>query len=162
MRDSLKKSVQDSPVRGFEKYLKGSVVLCNACAAPIYKLDESICLGDKAGRMARAFKPLSVDDLRVLGARDDIDAGLRAWVRSKDVGQLQAHCALLHEIQPGDPSLCPVCGNGFTQVLAIEKNEVLEKVYTIELVTVPPFGAGRPVAVRGRQIGAHKGQEWVH
>ena len=52
MRDSLRKSAADSPASGFDQYPKGSIVVCNACAKPIFKLDVSIQLGAGAGRMA--------------------------------------------------------------------------------------------------------------
>ena len=46
MRKSLIKSAEDSPVKGFERYAKGSIVLCHGCAKPIYVLDAGIALGD--------------------------------------------------------------------------------------------------------------------
>lgn len=160
MRDSLKKSLADSPVRGFEKYLRGSVVLCNACSAPIFRLERSICVGDGAGRMASAFVPVSPADLDVLAGRDDVDAGVRALVASWTREQRHVHCEKLHTVNTGEPMLCPICGGCFAQVIAVSKSEVMDKAYTVELVTIPPYGNGTPVPVRGRQLGVNKG--WVH
>lgn len=158
MRASAVKSAADSPVAGFERYPKGSIVLCNACSKPIAKLDGGIALGDKAGRMAQQFKPLSLSDLQTLAAREDIDAGIRALVRGWTVAESKAHVAALCEFRAGDPMLCPCCHDCFVQVLGVEKDEVLDKAYTIELLTIPP--SGTPPPVRGKRISATG--DWVH
>lgn len=160
VRDSLKHSVNDSPVKGFEKYPKGSIVLCNECAKPIFKMDYAICLGDKAGKTAEAFKPVSLADLAELAGRVDVDAGVRAMVNGWDIDARKAHVASLKEMRAGDPMMCPCCQKCFVQVIATEKHEVLDRAYTIELLTIPPFGAGTPSAVRGRRLGATK--DWLH
>lgn len=161
MRASLKQSLKDT-IAGDQqdfRYPKGSVVLCTACALPIAILERGIALGDKAGRMASAFAPLRLPDLSALGAREDVDAGVRAWVRSLTPEARQAHVDQLHGFRAGDPAICPCCQHGFMQVLSVEKTETLDKAYVLELVTIPPQGQ-KVVAVRGRQIGANKG--WLH
>lgn len=158
MRDSLKKSAADSPARGFEKYPRGSVVLCNACAGPIFKLEIGIALGDGCGRMAKAFKPLTLADLDALAARTNIDAGVRARLTAMTLQDRLAYVEKLHEVHAGDPMICPHCGNGFAQVISVEHHEVLDRSYTVELLTIPPEGT--PPPIRGKQIGATK--EWVH
>jgi hypothetical protein len=162
MRESLKKSVDDSPVKNFERYPKGSLVLCNACGLPICKLDVGIALGDKAGQMARAFKPLGMADLDELIGREDADAGIRATLSALTHEQRVAHLQKLHEFKSGDPMLCPACGDCFVQVLEIAKDAIMDKAYTIELLTIRPAGDGKPVPVRGRRIGYGPGREWVH
>ena len=137
MRDSLKRSAEHTPAQGFERYPKGSIVLCNACALPVFKLDRGIDFGDKCGQTATAFKPLSVVDLAVLGERQDIDSGVRARVRAMTMDQRVAHVGKLKEMHTGDPMLCPVCLDCFVQVVSIDKNEVLDRSYTVELVTIP-------------------------
>ena len=158
MRDSLRKSVADSPVENFERYAKGSIVICNACAAPIFKLDHAICLGDKAGKMASAFKPLTLPDLDTLGQREDIDSGVRGYVKQMTLTQRTEFLTKLREVRAGDPMTCPVCAECFVQVLSVDKNELLDLAYTLELVTIPP--TGKVVPIRGRRIGANAG--WVH
>jgi hypothetical protein len=160
MRDSLRKSVDHSPAKGFERYPKGSVVLCNACAKPVFKLDASVSLGDKAGQAARAFKPLAVADMLALAEREDIDRGVIALVRSMTLEQMQAHVATLREMKTGDPMMCPSCGDCFVQVLSVERNEAIDRSYTVELLTVPPFGAGRQSPVRGKRLGFYK--DWIN
>lgn len=162
MRDSLRKSLADTPAQGFERYPKGSVVVCNACAACIFTLDRAISLGAGAGQAASAFKPVSLSDLASLARRRDIDAGVCAQVRAMTPEARQAHVAKLHEMRAGDPMLCPICEQCFVQVLAVESHEVLDKSYTIELLTIPPKGAGKPSPVRGKRIGAGPGKDWVH
>lgn len=161
MRASLKQSLKDT-IAGDQqdfRYPKGSIVLCTACAAPIAILEQGIALGDKAGRMAQAFAPLRSADLDTLGEREDIDAGVRAWVRSLTAETRKAHLDKLHRFNTGDPAICPCCHHGFMQVLSVEKTETLDKAYVLELVTIPPVGQ-KVVKVRGRQIGQGKG--WIH
>lgn len=158
MRASLKKSLTDSPVQGFDRYPKGSVVLCNTCALPIFKLNHGIALGDKSGSTAKAFKPLSVADLDALGQRPDIDAGVRAMVATWTPADRAAHVLKLREVRSGDPMVCPCCGNTFVQVLSVEKDETLDRAYVIELLTIPPDAKAAPV--RGKSISHTK--DWVH
>lgn len=161
MRASLKQSLKDT-IAGDQqdfRYPKGSVVLCTSCALPIAILERGIALGDKAGRMASAFAPLRLADLQRLGGRDDIDAGVRAWVRSLTVPQQKAHVDKLHRFKTGDPAICPCCHRGFMQVLSVERRETLDRAYVLELVTIPPQGQ-KVVKIRGRQIGANK--QWLH
>lgn len=159
MRNSLKMSVLDSPVTGFERYPKGSIVLCHACSKPIAKLDRGIDLGAKAGRFASAFVPMNHGDLQALADREDLDAGVRAFVTSLTPEQKLAHLAALHEFRSGDPMLCPICGGCFVQVLSVDKSEVLDRAYTIELLTIPPPGQ-KAIDVRGKTLGYSK--DWVH
>lgn len=153
MRDSLKRSIADSPVRDFERYPKGSIVLCNACSLPILFLDRAISLGDRGGQSASAFKPLSVAQVDALRRREDIDAGLRVTLVAMTHEALTAHCAKLHEYKSGDPMLCPACECCFVQVLAVESHEALDRSYTMELLTIPPPGHGRPAPIRGKRPG---------
>lgn len=167
MRASLKQSIKDA-LAGEDafRYPKGSIVLCNACAVPVAKLDHGIGLSDKAGRMVNAFKPLTSADVDVLASREDIDAGVRVWATSLTPEGRQAYLAKLHEFKTGDPMTCPTCGGCFVQVLSVERHEVLDRAYVIELVTLPPQGQ-RVVPVRGRKISPtgdwlHAGAEVIH
>jgi len=162
MRDSLKKSIDHTPARGFERYPKGSLVLCNACSKPVFRLDVSVSLGEKAGQAARAFKPCSVQDLLTLANREDVDAGILALVRSMTLEQMQAHVASLREMKSGDPMICPACGDCFVQVVSVDREEALDRSYTVEILTIPP--QGRMTAVRGKSVGvnADRGQGWLN
>jgi hypothetical protein len=160
MRDSLKHSIADSPAQDSAfRYPKGSIILCNACAAPVAVLEQGIALGDKGGRMAQAFKPLRSTDLDTLARRDDIDAGVRAWAMHLTPDARQTYLRGLKEFRTGDPMVCPTCHECFVQVLAVDRHEVLDKAYVIELVSIPPEGQ-RGVPVRGKPIGVGKG--WIH
>ena len=90
---------------------------------------------------------------------DGPPAGLIVWVRSLSPDARKAYLGKLREFVTGDPMLCPLCHGCFVQVLAVERDAVLDKAYVIELVTVPPSGQ-RGVAVRGKQIGATR--DWIH
>lgn len=161
MRQSLKKSIADSPVRGFERYQKGSIVLCNACAKPIFKLEAGFDVGMKAGRAASLFKPIGLADLMELEGRADIDAGIRATIASWTPEQKRAHLELLVAPRAGDPMVCTVCGGCWVQVLTTEVTETHDRAYTIELLTIPPLGAGKAAPVRGRRFAGDRG-DWVH
>ena len=158
MRESLKKSLSHSPAANWERYPNGSIVLCNACAAPIFRLDGGIGLGDKTGRAAEKFKPLDLVDLESLARREDIDAGVRARVRGWTPDQRKAHLALLRDMRTGDPMLCPVCKNCFVQVVSVTETEALDRSYTVELLTIPPEGGGTPAPLRGKV----PGRDWLH
>jgi hypothetical protein len=160
VRDSLKKSAADSPASGFDRYAKGSIVVCTACAKPIFKLERGIALGDKAGQMASAFKPLSLVDVDALAGRTDIDQGVRAAMSSMSLDKRVEFVNKLREVRSGDPMICPVCGDCFVQVLSVEAHEVLDKSYTLELLTIPPDG--RPAPLRGKYIGYGPGKSWIH
>lgn len=134
-------------------------MLCNACAAPIAKLDQGIGVGDKCGRFVSAIRPLTASDLETLAAREDIDAGVMGWVRTLSPADRATHLGKLHEFRTGDPMVCPVCSGCFVQVLSIEKDAVLDKSYVVELVTLAPDGQ-RTVAVRGKTLGATR--DWIH
>lgn len=161
MRASLQHSLADSPSQAGEsfRYPKGAIVLCNTCARPMAKLDHGIGVGDKGGRMVNAFTPLTVADLRDLAVREDIDAGVRVWARRLTPEDQRRHVAQLVTFRTGDPMLCPLCKGCFVQVLAVERDAVLDRAYVIELVTLPPSGQ-RAVRVRGKRLGAHA--EWIH
>lgn len=150
MRKSLIQSLKDSPAVNFAEYPKGSVVVCNACAVPIAKLDRIVDLGAKAGRAASAFKPLTEADLIALEDRTDIDAGVKALLKSWTPEQRAALLAALVEFRSGDPMLCPVCHDCFVQVLSVEKDEVMDRAYVIELLTIPPAGH-KATALRGKK-----------
>jgi hypothetical protein len=161
VRQSLKQSLQDS-VAGDQvdfRYAKGSVILCNACAVPMAILERGIALGDKCGRMVDAIAPLRVSDLVTLGDREDIDAGVRAFIKGLTPEQLQAHAEQSPRFRTGDPMICPYCHQCFVQVLSVERHETLDKAYVIELVTLPPQGH-KVLPVRGLELGADKG--WLH
>jgi uncharacterized Zn-binding protein involved in type VI secretion len=161
VRASLKQSLQDSPVGGDEsfRYPKGSIVICNSCTAPVAVLERGITVGDKAGRMANALKPLTSTDLDLLALRDDVDPGVVAWVRNLTPEERKIYLESLHDYRAGDPMLCPICDKCFVQVLSVERNEMIDKAYVIELVTLAPYGQNS-VAIRGKRISADG--DWIH
>jgi hypothetical protein len=159
MRHSLKQSLKDSPATGFERYPKGSTVLCNACGVPLYKLEHGIALGDKGGQSASCFKPLSANDLQALEDRDDVDAGIRARIKTLTADEREAILERTAEPRTGSPMVCSVCHGCFVQVLSLERTELIDRAYVIELLTMPPQGQ-RHVALKGKRLGATK--DWIH
>lgn len=159
MRASLKKSLAHTPATGFERYPSGSIVLCQSCALPIFRLARAIDLGDKCGGLASAFVPVLARDLDTLAAREDIDAGVRGVLSTWTTEQRVTHVAKLREMRSGDPMLCPVCHGIFVQVVSVDRTEAIDAAYTVELVTIPPAGVRVP-KIRGKRIGVN--HEWIH
>lgn len=158
MRESLRKSAADTP-HGRTRHDAGSLVLCNGCASPLFILERSIDLGDKAGRSADAFAPLRPGDIALISAAQHLDAGLRATARAlAESGRAVEYCDRIERPKAGSLMQCPFCQGAWPQVLTVEKTETLDRAYVLELVTVPLAGKAAPV--RGKQIGARKG--WVH
>lgn len=145
---STRKSVQESklfsPAGDHELYAKGSIVICVSCALPIYRLERSIFIGEKAGRSAQAYRPVRLADLEELRDRRDVDAGLRAVLNGWDDAQAKAHVDGVPVLNSGDPLVCPCCHKGFVQARTsadpTEIAETRERGYVIQLITIPPKG----------------------
>ncbi len=73
MRAALVASLANDP--SFDGYPKGSIVVCGDCWRPVYALERGLAPGDKAGRSASAFRPLTVSDIVQLSDRPDLDSG---------------------------------------------------------------------------------------
>lgn len=139
-RQSVQASIAASPAGNHELYPAGSIVVCVSCAAPLYRLERAIYIGEKAGRSADAFRPVRVADLVTLRDRAEVDAGLRARLREQTPAQRQAHCDRIPVLRAGDPLVCPACTRAFVGSRSTEVNETLERGYVIELFTIPPVG----------------------
>ena len=145
---STRKTVQDSiaasPAGFHVVYPKGSIVVCVSCAAPIYRLERGIYVGEKAGRSADAYRPVRVQDLIELRGREDIDAGLKSILTNMSSAQMARHCDQIRALVAGDPMVCPSCTRSFVAVRSsanpAEAGETIDRGYVIELLTVPPVG----------------------
>lgn len=134
---------------GVESYPAGSVVICQGCLKPLYRLERGIGVGEPAGRSVDAYRPIQPRDIYALmGAMDPgVAASLREWKPDK----IKAHCASIPELRSGSPALCPCCGQSFVRVRAVEAGEVLDRAYVLELVTIPP----------GRQVLGKEVRAWA-
>lgn len=142
MRHALKESI-GSVLLETVRYPKGSIIVCTSCAKPIYKLERGIAAGEKAGRAASAFKPVSVYDLMDLQWRSQggTEPGLVAAMREWTGEQMKAHADRLTAPKAGDPMLCPACGEVFVQSRSSESSDTKDRAYVLELLTVPPRAA---------------------
>lgn len=153
MRSSLAASLRQDPTS--EGHPAGSIVLCPDCWRPIYRLERSIRIGDRAGRAASAFAPLRRADVADLFERDDLDPTwrglLRQWVESA------AGETLWGARRPvaGDAAICPVCDGLYLRVRAVERDEVHDRAYALEMATIAP--------IRGRRLNRWIGHrpKWV-
>lgn len=143
-RRTVQDSIAASPAGNHEVYPKGSIVICVSCAAPIYRLERGIYVGEKAGRSAEAYRPVRVQDLLELRGREDLDAGLKTIIASMSTAQMKRHCDRIRTLVAGDPLVCPSCTRSFVAVRSsanpAEAGETLDRAYVIELLTVPPVG----------------------
>jgi hypothetical protein len=140
MREALRDSIAGA-LRETVTYPKGSIVICTSCAKPIFRLERGISAGEKAGRAASAFKPLSIGDMIELQGRavsGTADAGVIAALRMWTLAQVTDHVKKLHDPKAGDPMVCPACGDVFPQARAAEVSDTQDRAYVVELITVPP------------------------
>ena len=147
MRASLTESIAHGD--GAESYPAGSIVLCQSCLKPLYRLERGIGVGESAARSVDAYRPVRPQDVYAL--MDAIDPGVATAARLWTVETLKAHCQTIPELRAGAPALCPCCGHSFVKVRAIEAAEVMDRAYVMELVTIPP----------GRQLKGREVRAWV-
>ena len=145
MRRSLIDAARVSPDPNQREYARGSIILCNHCALPIYRLERGIGIGEKAGRAVSAFKPVRLRDVLWLVGRVDVDPGLRATLGMMTIAEHRALIDHIGEPRTGDPALCPHCGHGFVQARTVERAETIDRAYVWELLTVPPAGIAPPI-----------------
>lgn len=137
MRASLRASLANDPT--FEGYPKGSIVICGDCWKPVYVLERGISLGDRGGRAASAFRPLTWADCQTLFTRPDLDPAWR--------GLFAAFCAspaaqaMLHAPRPraGQDATCPLCGGSYLKGRTVELADTLDRAYVLEMATIPPM-----------------------
>ncbi len=148
-RQSVQASIAASPAGNHELYPRGSIVVCVSCAQPVYRLERSIYIGERAGRSADAYRPVRVADLLELRDREDIDAGLRASLNGRSHAELQAICDRITPLRAGAPLACPLCTHALVFARSTEQSETIDRGYVIELVTIPPKGHRQTVLTRG-------------
>ncbi len=138
MRASLAESLDQRGNRGREVlYPKGSTVLCAACMKPLFTLARNIYSGEKVSRSVDAYRPVSMRDLADLADRMDA-MSVAVLVRYWTPEQRQAHCDHIQAPKTGDPAVCPCCGVSWPRVRSATAEEVLDRAYVWEPVTIPP------------------------
>ena len=131
-----------------ETYPAGSIVLCQHCLKPLYRLERGIGVGERGGASVDAFKPVQVKDLVALV--DAMDAGVASMARSWTVQEATEHCKRIPDAVSGAPMLCPCCGHSYPRVRADEAGELHDRAYVLELVTIPP----------GRALSGKEARAW--
>lgn len=136
MRESLRASLAADQT--FEGYPKGSIVVCGDCWKPVYALERGIGPGDRGGRAASAFRPLTPTDCADLLTRRDLDTTWQrlfaAWCNGPDFARL------LGAPRPvsGSAAICPLCGGLYVKFRAVTLGEALDQAYVLEMATIPP------------------------
>jgi hypothetical protein len=130
-------------------YEKDSIVVCWKCGKPIYRLQQSIYVGEPAGKSAWKYAPVEVKDIMLLMCRGDLDPGQVAILKDVPLADWQTHCDSINTIKPGDFADCPSCKQQFvySQTRAGEDgpSSFLEKGYLWKLATIPPEGKAKRV-----------------
>ena len=145
----MRASLRESIAQGEESYPAGSIVLCQHCLKPLYRLERGIGTGETAGRSVDAYRPVRPRDVYRL--MESIDPGVAATARLWTEASLIDHCHAIPELRSGSPALCPCCGHSFVKVRALEAAEVIDRAYVMELVTIPP----------GKQLQGREARAWA-
>jgi hypothetical protein len=148
MRQALDDALRLSPVQSTDVvYPTGSIVVCYSCGKPLYTLQGNIYLGEKPSRSAWKYAPITVDTLRALMDRTDLDAGLRASIKLMSVDEQRMHCEKVPSLKAGDWLDCPACQKPFVFVRTSQNAdgaaEFIDRAYVIQLATIPPVGKAR-------------------
>ena len=130
-------------------YPKDSIVVCRECGKPIYRLQASIYFGEKVGKSAWKYVPVTVSDIMGLAGRLDLDAGVRAAMKVTTPEQWATHCQEIPTVKAGDFMDCPACKKSFS-VAATRPGEdgsasFSDRGYQVQLSVIPPFGKSRPI-----------------
>jgi len=138
-REALRASLATDP--GFEGYPKGSIIVCGDCWKPIWKLERGITPGDRCGRAAGAFAPLTLADLRDLDGRPDLDEGWRGLLAVYALSPSARAVIGARRPRSGDAATCPACGGQFLKARTVTQSETLDHAYVWEMLWVPPLAA---------------------
>lgn len=114
---------------------KGTICLCPDCWRPVFALERGLSLGDRGGRSASAFRPITRADLQGLLTRPDLNPTwqslLRAWMVTPDLERVLR----ADRPRPGDPAICPNC-EGERMILSDAPRPMPEAI----VVGIPTFG----------------------
>lgn len=136
MRAALAESIERGPT--MELYPRGAIVCCVSCARPIYRLERSIGIGEKASRAVLALRPVAVSDLEELAQREDVDPGVRAVVRA--IPQRAHYADTIERPRAGDGAICPKCGGAMIVGRTAETSDTIDRAYVMELHCINPVG----------------------
>jgi hypothetical protein len=140
-------------------YPKDAIVVCRACGKPLYRLQASIFLDERAGRRSNwKYAPVSVADLQTLMERSDLEPGQRAAIKAMSLDDQRLHCDRIQPIKdddtPGKASFsdCPACGESFVFGKIDDDGgdggaRFSDKGFVIALAFIPPVGSARPLTL---------------
>lgn len=131
-------------------YPRGSIVVCQACGLPIYKLQANIYIHEPLDKTAWKYAPVSVNDLMALITRTDLEPGVRAAVKALGLPEMVAHCEKIPTIKTGSFADCPACKQQFcyAEIPAGADGFAMfgDKAFRhVQLATIPPQGQARPI-----------------
>ena len=90
-------------------YAKGTIVVCRHCGKPLYRLQASIFVGERAGSSAWKYAPVTMADLADLMDRSDVEAGHRAIVGAMSIEDRRFHCDRIPPLRANAMADCPSC-----------------------------------------------------
>lgn len=126
-------------------YAKDSIVVCQACGVPLYRLTGSIYAGDKVGDSLAKYAPVTVADLQALTQRFDLEPGQRAAVKAMSLDAQRQHCQRIAVPEKDTIGAnCPACQKPFAyEYIADDTGGASmfgDRAGHICLAVIPPFG----------------------
>jgi hypothetical protein len=155
MRQALDDALRLSPVPTVDvAYPSGSIVVCYSCGIPLYRLTRNIYVGQSAANPSETYAPISLELLRQIAERRDIDAGIRGAINAMSVDDQRLHCDTVPwPLVNGVKTTCNKCHGSWTfqrtSADADGAKQLLDSVGVIQLATIPPVGKARRLTVAG-------------
>jgi hypothetical protein len=130
-------------------YPKDAIVVCRNCGKPLYRLQQSLYLGEPMARSAWKYVPVTPTDLKALTERSDLEPGQRAAILAMSAEDQRTHCERIPELKAGDFADCPACKESFVFGKVNDDADggarFGDKSFTIALAVIPPQGQARRV-----------------
>jgi len=128
-------------------YPKDSIIVCLNCGKPLYRLQQSLYVGEPLAKSAWKYAPIEVADIVALMDRSDLEPGQRAALKALSLDDWRLHCDKLTTLKPGDFSDCVSCQESFVFGKITRDDEGSsrfgDKGYVVKLATIPPQGQAK-------------------
>lgn len=135
----MREALRESLATGRPTYIpRGSIVICNVCGKPIYRVEVGIDAGERAGRAIRKFVPVTARDLATLIERPDVHAGTRAWLKAQSWAALMHYAEQIPRPLAGEVPICPKCGHCWCEYRTAEIGDTNDRAVVFEPHIIPP------------------------
>lgn len=128
-------------------YPKDSIIVCLNCGKPLYRLQQSLYVGEPLARSAWKYAPVEVADIVTLMERTDLEPGQRAALKALSLEDWRLHCEQIPTLKPGDFTDCAACKESFVFGKIRDDDEGSsrfgDKGYIVKLASIPPVGQAK-------------------